>query len=180
MSIGERHLGLTRSSSSPSHPIRYLPPAAARPVPIVQYGWAARDIANVLVDGVDVIHMRYGVAETQTDTADLARTVRNVTFRNIRASGVGGNLMRIVPLANHEDVRLENISLDAFSVRSTGIYESQFPLWMGGDGTPVAVSGFVIEGFSVGGVRIDAENYADAGGLSIAEECLADGRVVII
>ncbi|KAI1360506.1 dextranase [Xylaria arbuscula] len=167
--------------------------------PIIQYGWAARDMANVLVDGVDVIHMRYSsngshpsiiganqiynVDETDTSTADLSRTVRNATFRNIRASGVGGNLMRLVPLAHHEDVRLENISLEQFSVRSNGIYESQFPVWTDADGQRVSVSGFVINNFTVGGVTISQEagNYGPdaAGGLNIAEEYLADGSVVI-
>ncbi|KAI0487713.1 dextranase precursor [Xylaria cf. heliscus] len=167
--------------------------------PIIQYGWAARNMENVLVDGVDVIHMRYssngshpsivganqvyGIAETQTNTADRSLTVRNATFRNIRAEGVGGNLMRIVPLTNYEDVVLENISLEQFSVRSTGIYESQLPVWTDGSGQPVSVSGFVINNFTVGGVRITqaANNYGpgDAGGLNIAPEYLADGSVVI-
>lgn len=156
-------------------------------------------MANVLVDGVDVIHMRYSsngshpsiigvnqvynVAETETNTADLSRTIRNATFRNIRASGIGGNLMRLVPLANYEDIRLENISLEQFSVRSNSIYESQFPVWTDGKGERVKVSGFVIENFTVGGTRIsqDAGNYGpnDAGELNIAPEYLADGSVVI-
>lgn len=154
---------------------------------------------NVLVDGVDVIHMHYssngshpsiiganqiyGYEETQTNTADLSRTVRNVTFRNIRASGIGGNLMRIVPLTNYDNVLLENISLEQFPIRSTGIYESQLPTWTDGNGNPISMKGFVINNFVVGGVRITqaANNYGpnDAGGLNIASKYLADGSVVI-
>ncbi|KAI1261668.1 dextranase precursor [Xylariaceae sp. FL1019] len=168
--------------------------------PIIQYGWAARQMENVLVDGVDVIHMRYSsngshpsiiganqvydYAETQTDTADLSKTVRNVTFRNIRAEGIGGNLMRIVPLTNYEDVRIENVSLEQFPVRSTGIYESQLPIWTDESGAQISMSGFVISNFTVGGVAISqaAGNYGpdDAGGLNIAPEFLADGRVTIV
>ncbi|KAH8158936.1 hypothetical protein CIB48_g9305 [Xylaria polymorpha] len=167
--------------------------------PIIQYGWAARNMENVLVDGVDVIHMHYssngshpsiiganqiyGYEETQTNTADLSRTVRNVTFRNIRASGIGGNLMRIVPLTNYDNVLLENISLEQFPIRSTGIYESQLPTWTDGNGNPISMKGFVINNFVVGGVRITqaANNYGpnDAGGLNIASKYLADGSVVI-
>ncbi|KAI0162057.1 dextranase [Xylariaceae sp. FL1272] len=168
--------------------------------PIIQYGWAAREMENVLVDGVDVIHMRYSsngshpsiiganqvydYAETQTNTADLSKTVRNVTFRNIRAEGIGGNLMRIVPLANYEDVTIENVSLEQFPVRTTGIYQSELPTWTDGSGTQVSMSGFVISGFTVGGVKISqaAGNYGPdaAGGLNIAPEYLADGRVTIV
>ncbi|KAI3329789.1 glycoside hydrolase [Ustulina deusta] len=168
--------------------------------PIVQYGWAARNMENVLVDGIDVIHMHYSSngshpsiiganqvyehLETETNTADLSRTVRNATFRNIRAQGIGGNLMRIVPLTNYEDVLLENISLDQFSVRTTGIYGSQLPVWTDGNGQPISMSGFVIRNFTVGGVRITqaANNFGpgDAGGLNIAPEYLADGSVIVI
>ncbi|KAI8633718.1 dextranase precursor [Xylariaceae sp. FL1651] len=168
--------------------------------PAVQYGWAARDLADVRVDGVDVVHMRYssngshpsliganqvyGVPEDQTDTADLSKTVRNATFRNIRAEGVGGNLLRIVPLANYEDVLIENVSLEQFSVRSNGIYRSELPVWTNGDGQRISMKGFVISNFSVGGQKISqaAGNYGPdaAGGLNIAPEYLADGSVTII
>ncbi|KAI1429091.1 dextranase precursor [Xylaria sp. FL1777] len=168
--------------------------------PIIQYGWAARNMENVLVDGIDVIHMHYssngshpsiiganqvyGQAETETNTADLSRTVRNATFRNIRAEGIGGNLMRIVPLTNYENLLIENVSLDQFSVRTTGIYESQLPIWTDGSGQSISMNGFVISNFTVGGVKITqaGNNYGpdDAGGLNIAPVYLADGSVTII
>ncbi|KAI0813570.1 glycoside hydrolase [Xylaria sp. FL0064] len=168
--------------------------------PIIQYGWTARDMENVLVDGVDVIHMHYssngshpsiiganqvyGHMETETNTADLSRTVRNATFRNIRAQGIGGNLMRIVPLTNYDGMLIENVSLDQFSVRSTGIYESQLPVWTDGNGQRISMNGFVISKFTVGGVQITqaANNFGPdaAGGLNIAPEYLADGSVTII
>ncbi|KAI0183122.1 Isopullulanase complexed with Isopanose [Xylaria flabelliformis] len=167
--------------------------------PIVQYGWQPRNLENILVDGVDVIHMhyssngshpsiiganqQYNVKETVTNTADTSQYLRNATFRNIRAQGIGGNLMRIVPLMNYENVLLENISLDQFSVRSNGIYQSELPSWTDGNGKAVSMSGFVINNFSVGGTRITqaANNYGPnaAGGLNIAPEYLANGRVVI-
>ncbi|KAI1321096.1 dextranase precursor [Xylariaceae sp. FL0255] len=168
--------------------------------PIIQFGWAARDTENVLVDGVDAIHMRYssngshpsilganqiyGYAETQTNTADRSLTMRNATFRNIRAEGIGGNLMRIVPLTNYDSVLIENVSLDSWSVRSTGIYESQLPVWTDSNGTPVSVTSFVIRNYVVGGVQItqSANNYGpdQAGGLNIASSYLSDSGVTIV
>ncbi|KAI1352047.1 dextranase precursor [Xylaria sp. FL0043] len=168
--------------------------------PIIQYGWTARDMENVLVDGVNIIHMHYssngshpsiiganqvyGHMETETNTADLSHTVRNATFRNIRAQGIGGNLMRIVPSTNYDGMLIENVSLAQFSVRSTGIYESQLPVWTDGNGQRISMNGFVISKFTVGGAQITqaANNFGPdaAGGLNIAPEYLADGSVTII
>ncbi|KAK9782890.1 hypothetical protein SCAR479_01233 [Seiridium cardinale] len=168
--------------------------------PVIQFGWAARTMTDITVDGVDVIHMKYdsngshpsiiganqvyGVSETQTNTADLSKTVADVYFGNIRAEGIGGNLLRICPLANYDNVTIENVSLESFSVKSNGIYESEFPEFTDSSGTAVGMSGFVIRGFTVGGQSITqaAGNYGpDAvGGLNIAPEFLNSGGVVIV
>jgi hypothetical protein len=168
--------------------------------PIIQYGWATRELSNITVDGVDVIHMKYNsngshpsiiganqvydVSETLTNTADLSKWVSNVYFGNIRAEGIGGNLMRICPLANYYNVVIENVSLESFSVRTNGIYESELPVFTDASGNAVSMTGFVIRGFTVGGESITqaAGNYGPdaAGGLNIAPEFLESGAVTII
>jgi hypothetical protein len=167
---------------------------------VIQFGWASRSLSNILVDGVDVIHMRYSSngshpsilganqiylqSETNFATADLTNTVQDVTFRNIRAEGIGGNLMRIFPLSNYNNVTIENVSLEAWSVRTTGIYESQFPLVTNAGGTAVSVRGFVIKNFTVAGTTISqaAGNYGpnSQGGLNIASYFLGSGGVTIV
>ncbi|KAI0134661.1 dextranase precursor [Xylariales sp. AK1849] len=168
--------------------------------PIIQFGWAARELHNITVDGLDVIHMKYSsngshpsiiganqvydVAETETDTADLSKWVSNLYFGNIRAEGIGGNLMRICPLANYYNITIENVSLESFSVRTNGIYESELPLFTDASGNTGAMTGFVIRNFTVGGESISqaAGNYGpDAeGGLNIAPEFLQSGGVTIV
>lgn len=167
--------------------------------PTVQFGWASRNVSGITVDGVDVIHMKYNAnsshpsiiganqiyeyAETETDTADLANTVRDIYFGNIRAEGIGGNLMRIVPLANYHNITIENVSLGNFSTRSTGIYRSELPEWGDGNGNNVSLTDFVIRNFSVGGQQIlpslDNSGPEALGGLDIAPSYLESGAVVI-
>ncbi|ROW05903.1 hypothetical protein VPNG_07996 [Cytospora leucostoma] len=167
--------------------------------PAVQFGWTSRNLSGVVVDGVDVIHMKYNANsshpsiiganqiytydETDTATADVLNTVRDIYFGNIRAEGIGGNLLRIVPLANYENVTIENVSLGNFSTRSTGIYRSELPTWTDGDGNNVTISGFTIRNFTVGGEHI-LPSLGNAGpdglgGLNIAEYYLQTGDVTI-
>lgn len=167
--------------------------------PVIQFGWLSRDLRNITVDGVDVIHMKYssntshpsiiganqvyGYSEDDTSTANLDNIVRDVFFGNIRAEGIGGNLMRIVPLAHYDNVTIENVSLEAFSERSNSIYRSEFPLWEDEDGDVVSITGFTVRNFSVGGEPIlpflGNIGPFDLGGLNIAEPLLKDDGVKI-
>lgn len=171
-----------------------------RTAPVVQFGWAARNLSNITVDGIDVIHMRYPTngshpsiiganqvydyAETQTNTADLTMTVSDLWFGNIRAEGMAGNLMRIVPLANYENITIENVSLESSSERTNGIYESELPMWLDDSGTDVGMKGFVIRNFTIGGVGVNqaAGNIGPnaLGGLNIAQQWLDSGAVTVV
>ncbi|KAL2278163.1 hypothetical protein FJTKL_14588 [Diaporthe vaccinii] len=167
--------------------------------PVIQFGWLSRNLSNITVDGVDVIHMKYssnashpsiiganqvyGYSEDDTSTADLDNTVRDVFFGNIRAEGIGGNLMRIVPLAHYENITIENVSLEAFSDRSNSIYRSEFPLWEDGDGDVVSITGFAVRNFTVGGEPIlpvlGNIGPFELGGLNIAQLLLTGNGVKI-
>lgn len=167
--------------------------------PVIQFGWLSRNLSNITVDGVDVIHMKYssntshpsiiganqvyGYSEDDTSTANLDNTVRDVYFGNIRAEGIGGNLMRIVPLAHYDNITIENVSLEAFSERSNSIYRSEFPLWKDEDGDVVSITGFTVRNFSVGGEPIlpllGNIGPFELGGLNIAELLLKDDGVKI-
>lgn len=167
--------------------------------PVIQFGWRSRDLRNITVDGVDVIHMKYssntshpsiiganqvyGYSEDDTSTADLDNTVRDVFFGNVRAEGIGGNLMRIVPLAHYENITIENVSLDMFSERSNSIYRSEFPLWEDEEGNVVSITGFTVRNFTVGGEPIlpllGNIGPFELGGLNIAERLLTGNDVKI-
>lgn len=168
--------------------------------PVVQFGWASRTLANITVDGVDVIHSKYssnsshpsiigsnqvyGVSEEQTNTADLSNTVSDIYFGNIRSEGIGGNLMRIVPLANYENITIENVSLENFSSRNNSIYVSELPWWTDGYGLPVAIIGFSIKNYTVNGTPISTgrknAGVDELGGLNITSQLLEWLAVIVI
>ena len=167
--------------------------------PTVQFGWSSRNVTNVTVDSVDVIHSRYSsngshpsifganqvypLPETQTNTAQLQNTISNITFSNFRSEGVSGNLLRIVPLSNIENLRIENMSVEAFPVRSNDMFESEFPVWTDEGGNSVSVKDFVIKNFSVNGTKVStqADNWQaeKVGGLNIAKELWTAGSIGI-
>lgn len=167
--------------------------------PVIQFGWDSRNLTNVTVTGVDVIHMKYnanqshpsiiganqkyGMAESDTNTADLSNTVKDVYFGNIRAEGISGNLMRLVPLANYQNITIENVALGGFSVRTNAIYQSELPEWKDQDGNAVSISGFTIRNFTVNGTticQVDGNAGPDAvGGLNIASAYMKSGAVKI-
>lgn len=166
--------------------------------PTIQFGWASRNLTNITIDGVDIIHMKYSsnashpsiiganqiydYPETDTTTADLSSTIRNVYFGNIRAEGVSGNLMRIVPLANFDNITIENVSIDKLGPANTGIHQSQLPLWFDADDKVVSISGFSIANFRVAGEVVGAilENYGPnaLGALNIAPVLLSSGVTI--
>ena len=168
--------------------------------PAIQFGWASRNLTNVTVDTVDVIHSRYNanishpsliganqiypLPENQTNTAQLQNNLANVTFSNLRSEGVSGNLLRIVPLQNYWNFRIENVSIDWFPVRSNGMFESEFPVWTDVEGDPVSIEGFVIKNFFVNGTKVDtqANNWqaGKLGGLNFATSLWTNGSVAII
>ena len=150
--------------------------------PTIQFGWASRNLTNVTVDSVSIIHSRYtsnashpsliganqiySYPESDTTTADLANTISKLTFSNLRSEGVSGDLFRIVPLANIDGLRIENVSIEAFSAATNGIHESQIPVWTDAEGQAVTVDEFVVEGYSVNGTQIgDAQGNAGPGEL---------------
>lgn len=171
-----------------------------RTAPIVQFGWAARNIQDISVSDLDVIHSRwssngshasiigtnqvYDVSETQTNTCNLAYTIKNFALTNVRAEGISGNLMRIVPLANFVNFTIGNVWMESQSVRTNGIYESELPVWTDTSGTAVSLEGFVIKDFYVGAVKVSqaAGNWdaSSLGGLNIADTYIKSGGVTII
>ena len=167
--------------------------------PTVQFGWASRNLTNITVNNVDIIHSRYNsndshpslfganqiymLPENQTNTAQLQNTVSNITFSNFRSEGISGNLLRIVPLSNFRNFLIENVSIDVFSVRSNDIFESQFPEWTDEQGNPVRIEGFHIKNFFVNGTKVstEADNWQaeKLGGLNVAKSLWDAGSIAI-
>ncbi|KAF2087522.1 glycoside hydrolase family 49 protein [Saccharata proteae CBS 121410] len=168
--------------------------------PVVQFGWASRNLSNITVDDVSVVHSRYVAnsshpsligmnqvypdAETRTDTAVLKNTVTDVTFSNLRSEGIGGNLMRICPLATFRNVRIVNVSLDGFSARTNGIGVGEVAAWTDAEGEPVELENFSVTNYYVGGEKVSMSDgnwgVNGTGRLNVAGQYLKEGGFTVV
>ncbi|KAI9744672.1 MAG: hypothetical protein M1818_002201 [Claussenomyces sp. TS43310] len=171
----------------------------AHTAPTIQFGWASRNLDNIVINDIDIIHSRYSSngshpsiiganqvynhSEDETVTANLANTVQGITISNIRAEGISGALFRICPLANFDNFLIENVTIDEFPVETTAIKDSELPMFTDDTGNQVSMSGFVIKNYYVNGTKIsfDANNWGinDLGGLNIASPFLQSGGLTI-
>ncbi|KAL0479553.1 hypothetical protein AKO1_007738 [Acrasis kona] len=91
--------------------------------PVVQMGWSWRNISNVTVDSLFVIHTRYFKSETFVPSAIIGASpfyspdqkVRpeasvSVTFSNLICEGLCPSLVRIVPLQSYNNLLILNAS----------------------------------------------------------------------
>lgn len=168
--------------------------------PTVQFGWASRDISNITVTDIDIIHSRYAnngshpsiiganqwydeKNEFASNTANTSNTIHNFTVANVRAEGISGNLLRIVPLQNFDNFVIENVTIEEFPDTQSAIQQSELPIMTDAKGNKVSLSNIQIKGYSVNGkaVTTDANNYqADQlGALNIPSNLIQSGAVTI-
>lgn len=155
--------------------------------PIIQFGWYPRNVSNVTVDQVQVIHTRYSTQEVKwprgmlgsavsytdqesTATADSTKHLRDYRLTNSRCEGVCPNLIGVNPMQNIDTMLLRNISIEQFGDRSTEVGQSRFrvftdaargdvPVTLGAD-SPDGL-GLIIEDYYVGEEKIsfEADNW---------------------
>ncbi|KAK2759786.1 hypothetical protein FQN54_002520 [Arachnomyces sp. PD_36] len=99
--------------------------------PIIQMGWYARDIGNITINQVDVIHCRYNsyldwapraligssssyLDVESTNTADTSTTISDYTVSNIRAEGLSPGLISLNMLSNINNFVIENAWIEEF------------------------------------------------------------------
>ncbi|KAJ3074064.1 hypothetical protein HK102_005880, partial [Quaeritorhiza haematococci] len=98
--------------------------------PIVQWGWVPREISNVTVDGLFVMHDRTWWKDEKHNTcilnsakhwdpamgdttADTTKTIRDIRFLNIQVEGRVSCAIRINAQSNHENILIQNFSVEA-------------------------------------------------------------------
>ncbi|KAH0033730.1 glycoside hydrolase family 49 protein, partial [Aureobasidium melanogenum] len=162
----------------------------ASTAPVIQFGWASRNLSNIQVDNVNIIHSRwnsngsnpgligsnnvYDPSTTSTSamnssTADTYSTAQDITFSNIRAEGISGPLMRIYALENFSNITISNVWIEEFGSCSgyeeLGISESFMPAMTNANGENVTVEGFVISNFMVGDEKVTLDTASTVGQL---------------
>lgn len=167
--------------------------------PIVQFGWYSRDISNITVNEVEVIHTRYlnqhpkfprglvasavsYVDDDSTQTANISNHLSNYKVSKWRCEGLCPNLLGINPLENIDTMLFENIWIEKFAPNTTLVGTSTFTVFTDGhqgnrpialgDNSPNSV-GLVIKDFYVGDehITLEANNWdvGSAGRLNFSE-----------
>ncbi|KAL2204386.1 glycoside hydrolase, partial [Sarocladium strictum] len=152
--------------------------------PIVQFGWYSRNITNITVSDVNIMHTRYHdqhilyprgmiasainyLDQDSTSNANIEWSVSDYLLRDWRCEGICPNLVGINPLQNIDTMRLENIWIEDFGDPSTQVGVSSFRVFTDekrgnqtvtlGAKSPGGI-GLAIKDFYVGGEHISFEN----------------------
>lgn len=146
--------------------------------PAIQFGWASRNMSNILVKDVDVIHNRmywkdqksniciinstnmYSESPLDYDRISTSHTIKNVEFRNIRSEGKNLCAMRFTVLSNWENIHVNGLEIDEWNELVTDAQVSTFTARKTMDTVPKDLSigvgelGLKIENYKVGGKLI--------------------------
>lgn len=151
--------------------------------PIIQFGWYQRNLTNITVDHVDLIHSRYISQQTKypyalvgssasylddssTSTADTGSHISNYTVSNWRAEGHSPALFGVNPLSNIDTFTIENVWIESLEPRSTNVGRSKLSTFTDAsdDNKPVLLGenspnniGLLIKDFYVGDEHITLE-----------------------
>ncbi|KAK6002825.1 hypothetical protein QM012_001575 [Aureobasidium pullulans] len=162
----------------------------ATTAPIIQFGWASRNLSNIQVENINIIHSRWNsngsnpgligsnnvydpstssTAAMNTSTANTYTTAQDITFSNIRAEGISGPLMRIYALENLSNITISDVWIEKFGscdgYENIGISESFMPMMTDENGNNVTVDGFVISNFMVGDEKVTLDTASSVGQL---------------
>lgn len=167
--------------------------------PIVQFGWYSRNISNITVNEVEVIHTRYlnqhpkfprGLVasavsyedDDSTQTANISNHLSHYNVTNWRCEGLCPNLLGINPLENIDTMLFENIWIEKFAPNTTLVGTSTLTVFTDGHqgNKPIALGdnspdnlGLVVKDFYVGDehITLEANNWdvGSAGRLNFSE-----------
>lgn len=165
--------------------------------PIIQFGWYPRNLTNITVDSVDVIHSRYISQDAQypraligsavnylnvtsTSDASIDAFISDFTVSNWRSEGLSPGLIGVNPLSNIDTFLVENIWIEELAPNTTLVDMSTFTPFTDSTNGNAAVQlganspdnlGLIIQNFTVGTTVIsfaaDNWNSYDLGCLDI-------------
>lgn len=156
--------------------------------PVVQFGWASRNLHNISINDVTVIHQSYSQAinnpgligadnaytasttgiSSNHSTANVSNTMSGVTWSNFRAEGPSACLFRISVLENLSNLTISNTWIEKFAPSSLNTTQSWLPVFYDAvSGAQANVSNFVIRDFLVGKTKITAHNAKSVGQIRV-------------
>lgn len=151
--------------------------------PIVQLGWEPRNINNITIDQLNVIHTRYTSTEApypralvgsaasyenpdSTSTADVTAVISNFTVSNARAEGISPALISMNLLSHLEGMTIQNAWIEEFSPITdlgtstvTGFTDANNGNQTVAMGTESDAIGLSIQNYRVGDTLVSFDNY---------------------
>jgi hypothetical protein len=147
--------------------------------PVIQWGWTPRNLEDVHVSGVDVIHNRMYLdshnscivnsardyrAPDSMQTADPATHESGLVLENIRSEGMNLCAMRLYALSSWHGIHIRNLWIERWSELDSGTQASRFQGLANAQGQRVEIGnenrdhdGLSIEGYVVGDEPITRE-----------------------
>jgi hypothetical protein len=144
--------------------------------PVIQWGWSPRNIDDVHVNGVDVIHnrmywpyhnscivnsARHYLDPSSSRLAEPKFLVRNLFLENIRSEGLNLCAMRLYALSSWENIQITNLWIQQWNELDVETQASRFEALSNAKGERVFIGnevrdgrGLAIENYIVGGERI--------------------------
>jgi hypothetical protein len=151
--------------------------------PVIQWGWMPRNIDDVHVNGLDVIHNRMYLDSQNSCIISSARSyldpssprlanpsqrVSHVVLENIRSEGMNLCAMRLFALSSWESITIRNLWIERWSELDSETQASRFEALWSPAGARVSIgnevrdhNGLSIESYMVGGEHITkgADNW---------------------
>ena len=137
--------------------------------PVIQMGWEPRDISDILLQDIQVIHTRYiksemdivpstiiGASPSQNGqfTTDLNKSINSFTIRNLVCEGICPALLRITPSQHYRNFVIENVAFpDGLQKHHVNTGRSMVPARNGVEFSVAIVN------WTVGGHKVTMENF---------------------
>ncbi|KAF4428942.1 dextranase [Fusarium acutatum] len=135
--------------------------------PIIQMGWDTRNLDNIKIDTLNVIHTRYYKSETVVPSAiigaspfymngksaDPSKSI-SATISNIVCEGPCPGLLRITPLQSYKNFVIKNVAFpDGLQTNDIGIGQSIVPKQSG------VTMNLEIDNWTVGDQKVTMQNF---------------------
>mgnify|MGYP000044192735 CR=1 FL=1 len=151
--------------------------------PVIQWGWWPREINNVTVENIDVIHNRIfwkdqkfntciiNSSSVWTDmnadnTADPNKLIQNLTIRNVRSEGMNPCAMRLFAVSDWKNIVIDGLHIEAWNDLPKSSQQSLFKAYFNSNRTQQVEigegeQGVKIHNYTVAGqpVSIELDNW---------------------
>ena len=149
--------------------------------PVIQWGWTPRNIGQVRVDGIDVIHNRLHGDDHNTCIinsakhyldpasdmlADPQKLVSDMRLSNIRSEGMNLCAMRLFALSSWLNIHIENLWIERWNGLASTRQASRFEALSNEAGVRVSIGNELREhlGLSIFNYRVGGERIAKQAG----------------